>query len=112
MIERQQKRVVVVEAEKYDNGFPPETVPEFLKWLDEKVGEIPKEFLSEAEIVLETTNSWDMAYAKIRISYLRPETDEEMEARFEYANKSAARARINELRQLAELKAKYEGEQQ
>src|SRR5690348_5106317 len=79
---RQEKRVVVMEAEQYDSGSPPSPLLEFAAWLDGIMSEIPEEYHSAAQIEFDSTSSYyDSHYGHVEVSYRRPETDAEMAER-------------------------------
>lgn len=112
MNEHKTKTVMVVQVSQYDAAFPPENADNFVQWVNQKISEIPEQYMSSAKVEIGAEDSYGSYHATIEISYRRPETDEEMQARI-YAQESfAEQRRSRELRQLAELKAKYEGEQQ
>ena len=99
--------VKVFEQEQYDGEWPPENAISAIAWLQEKVDSIPAAFRADAKIEIEGVTSYDSGYAKITISYTRPETDEEESARENAENFCAEQQRQRELKQLAELQAKY-----
>lgn len=76
-----QKRVTVLDVEKYDEGFPPEGVQAFAEWLNKAVGAIPEEHLSSAKIEIGSTSRYEDTYATVEIYYTREETAEEVAAR-------------------------------
>jgi hypothetical protein len=113
MSERQSVLVRVFEGDKYANEWPPEKLVEAVAWLADKLEGIPEQYRSEATFEISSSCSYeDSSYAEIEISYWRPETDEEMEARL-----SAKRRREEDQRQrkeaadralYEELRQKYE----
>lgn len=79
---RRQKQVVVVNAEQYDPDFPPTPLLEFQAWLEAMIEDIPEEYRGTATVEFDSAGSYyDSHYAKVEISYYRPETDEEWAAR-------------------------------
>jgi hypothetical protein len=102
------KSITVVQAERYDPGFPPKKLTEFLEWLNKHVAQIPKEFIASAEIEFDSVSDYgDGHYAAIEISYMRPETDEEMSERQNSMRRAQQRQQAEELELLHRLKQKY-----
>lgn len=66
------------------------------------------ERLGAEEIIIEANNSWDVPYLEIEAVYRRLETDEEFERRVAMYKKQQEIVKAKELRQLEELKNKYE----
>lgn len=52
----------------------PESLPDFIEWMQDKLAEIPEEYRQSAKIEVKDYNEWDCAEYVIR--YTRPETDE------------------------------------
>lgn len=99
-------KVNVIDAEQYDEGFPPSGLLDFSKWLQSKIDAIPEEYRETAQIEIESVSSYeDTHYASISINYWRPETDEEIEARVQKerirreAEEEKARQTYEKLRQ-------------
>ena len=106
---KRSRTVIVFEEEQYDGEWIPNNAAEVLEWLSDKVNSIPEEFRDSALFEVDARSNYeDSAYASIRISYVRPETDEEEAKREDEERRHAERRRDGELRKLAELKAKYE----
>lgn len=99
--------VTVFEQEQYDGEWPPENAISAIAWLQEKIDSIPAVFRANAKIEIDGVTCYDSGYAKITISYTRPETDEEESERQNAENLRAAQQRQRDLKQLAELQAKY-----
>jgi hypothetical protein len=106
---RQEKRVTVVSAEQYDPDFPPGSLLAFQAWLQAIIDEVPEELRNTAEVEIESTSSYyDSHYANIKVTYRRPETDDERAER-----KAGVLARLDQQRQAewaayGALKAKFE----
>lgn len=99
--------VTVYTSEQFDDDYPPENALEFIEFLSNKINEIPVEYRNNAAIQLYSGRDHDVTFVSIRISYMRPETDEE-EARREAEEREHNDAvRIRELRELAALREKY-----
>jgi len=105
---RQEKRIVTVKAEQYDPDFAPGQLQEFVLWSNALLDEIPEEFRATAEIEISSTSSYyDSHYATIEVTYRRPETDEEWEARKQDVAARMQEEKQRELNLLAQLQAKY-----
>ncbi len=112
MVDRKTKKVEVAFAKQWNSNFPPIEAVDFVKWMNARLAEIPDQYMDSAIINIDSYVSHDEACATIRITYETPETDEEMADRALKENEMQARQKAGELRLLASLKAKYEGEQQ
>jgi len=101
--------VTVFCEDEYNKDWPPENAVGFVEWFAQKLEQVPVEYRSKATIALDSVGSYeDSHYVNIGISYSRPETDKEEQNRLAYENNKMLRLKENELRTLAELKAKYE----
>lgn len=87
--------------------WPPTNAIVFLQWFTWKIAEIPEEFRANAKVEIEGVSSYGNANAHMSITYCRPETDEEAQAREQKEIALAKAKKDAELRQLAALKAKY-----
>ncbi len=106
---RKQKRVVVFDEEQYDGEWPPISATECVAWFTKKIETIPSEHRATATIEIDSVDSYeDTSYARIVISYDRPETDDEMMIREKEELRCREEQEARELRTLAGLKAKYE----
>lgn len=107
------KRMVTVkllEAEKYDSGFPPEGVIEFSEWLGALMAQVPAEHAGTAKLEIDSIGSYENShYATVCFMYDRPETDEEEAVRLANNRLAAEAKRSRELQQLEDLRRKYEG---
>ncbi len=104
---RQEKRIITLKAEPYQLGFPPTQLQEFILWANSLTDEIPEEYLSTAEIVIGAHHEYDDIDADIQVSYRRPETDEEWDARKQGVMTRMQAEQQRELNLLAQLQAKY-----
>lgn len=95
-MDRQDTRVKVFEGERYNNGWPPERAIEFVAWLNERLAQIPVDYMGSARVEIGSTQSYGDDYATIEISYIRPETDEEVAERY-----AAQRQRLDQDEQWA-----------
>ncbi len=84
----------------YTAGIP-SSLPEAIKWLQEKLVEIPEACRNSAQLDLDTQNSYGETYPNIEIRYSEPESDAEVVRRVQIERE---RARIAEEAD----KAKYE----
>jgi hypothetical protein len=97
-------------VEQYDDGFPPSSLAEFQGWLSEYINKIPVEHRRTAQVEIDSVGSFeDTHYAKIRISYTRPMTDEERAQEQAQTKRAQAEIVAHELALLRGLKAKYGG---
>lgn len=100
--------VTVFNKERYDGEWPPEDAAGAIAWLSEKVESIPEAFRSTARIELDSAGDYEGPhYARIKITYSRPETDEEETNRMQEEEARQQRRRQEELDTLARLQAKY-----
>ena len=105
----QTKTVTIVEAEQYDDGFPPTTLLDFNAWLQAHIASIPPEYRSRAEILFDSRESYgDAIYVTVCISYERPETPEELAERIQGSRQAIAEKALRERLLYEQLKAKYE----
>ena len=102
-------KVEVFNEEQYDGEWPSENGAEFIAWFQEKLESIPQEFRGSAKIELDSVSGYEgSSYASIEIYYYRPETEEEAKVRESKSQYRAELLRQRELRQLEELKRKYD----
>lgn len=106
---RKNKEIIIFDQEQYDGEWPPENAMKCLAWFSAKVEDIPQEFRSTAKIEIEGFGGYEgSAYANIKITYVRPETDEEVAERELKESNQKSQQELRERQQLAALKAKYE----
>jgi hypothetical protein len=67
----------------------PEKATEFMAFWQSKLDKIPDEFMDSARVEVEAESYHNGASLDVEISYVRPETDSEMESR-EYQEKQIA----------------------
>lgn len=100
--------VTVFDQEQYDGpDWPAPEADKFIAWLSEKVRTIPQEYRSAARIEFSTAYRYEDAYARIEISYTRPETGAEEAIRLGHAQRKAENDRQEELAVLRRLQEKY-----
>jgi hypothetical protein len=111
------KKVIekVIDAEQYDDDFPfrydgiGKTLLGAIEALKSIAEAIPEEHRAAATFSVDSNSGYeDSHYASIEISYLRDETDEEMERRLRSEAMEADMLKHAEINMLAKLKAKYE----
>lgn len=102
-----QTRYISKTIEEYDAEFPPEDATECVAWFTKVLSDIPEQYRSIAKIRIGSETSYDWHKPVIKVSYTRPETDEEEAERESAERASLAAQREAELRTLAALQAKY-----
>jgi len=100
-----QEKLISMTVEEFDKDWPPVNANECVAWFQNKLQEIPEEFRSNAQIKFDTTYDHDIP--RIKISYFRPETDEEEVRRVQGDAMREEYRRNDELQVLARLQAKY-----
>lgn len=110
---KKELRFKVYSGKQYDSFFPGYwSAPRVMKWLEEKVAQIPPECLGDSWILFDTDDSYESHQATIEIGYKRLETDDEFRERTEREQAHKAdvdRARESEERSTYErLRQKYE----
>ena len=74
--------VTVFAWEQYEDGEgPPEKVVDVIAWLSTVLDGIPAEYRNNATFEIDSETSWDQSLAKLEISYERPPTPAEIQAR-------------------------------
>ena len=79
-----------------------------IKFLHDKLLEVPEEYRSDAEIVFEAKDDYGQASLEIDLYYQREENEEEKEERSRKSMRAFELEVDTELELLAKLKAKYE----
>lgn len=80
-MDRRNTEVIVMEVEEFDKDWPKSSLKEFTKWFAEQVEKIPSQYIESASLEFGSRNCYEDSYANIKVSYERPETDEEFAAR-------------------------------
>jgi hypothetical protein len=62
-------------------GILPDSLPRAIKWLQRYLDKVPPKLRTKARVSFDTTMEYGETYPRIRITYSRPETDEEWAAR-------------------------------
>ncbi len=82
---------------------------EFTEWINQAKLKIPEEYLATAKIEVGAYNPYsDSIYTTIRVWYVRPETQQEIDARIEHIKEREEATKKNELAQLRNLIDKYQ----
>lgn len=94
----------VTEFQRGDDEFPPEDAAKFVAWFAEKYQAIPVEHRASATVEIDTwDDGWGAGGPLVRISYERPETDDERRHREREEGLAAERRERDDLRKLHEL---------
>lgn len=101
------KEITVKVFDKKSEYDLPETPEAFLAYWKEKFERVPEQFRASTRVEVEANTCYDSAQLSIAVSYVRPETDEEMSRRERDEASRLSAQEENERRQLAALKAKY-----
>lgn len=104
-------RITVVDQEQYDGGpfkFNG-TLDEVILTLTEIRAGIPEQYRATATCEISSVLSYeDSTYANIKVTYLRPETDEECKVREDMARRQSDVVARYERTQYERLKAKFD----
>ena len=105
---RMKKTIVVFKSTSFWDL--PTKASEFMAFWQSKLDEIPNAYRDTAEIEVEAEPSYeDSAVLSVRVTYSRPETDDEVSSRERQENAAKERQREREMAQLRELRKKYPG---
>lgn len=102
-----ERTVIVIEAEKYEVGFPPEDFRGFMQHLEELYSQIPELYRDSAKIELGVAHIYEDSYPKIEVRYKRPLTEEEIQAEDDAKKRNEEFRRKQELDTLRRLQEKY-----
>lgn len=97
---------VMVEVFELTDGEWEMTIPEFFKWIEEAVAEVPEEFRDKI-IIKATEADSDNLRVDINASYTRPETEEEIQEKAEHQRRYDEETEASERRRYEQLKAKF-----
>lgn len=101
-------QVVLVDAEQYDGGFPPESAEAFVDWLSDLIESVPEEFRGSTTIELNSSSGYEGShYAHIKVAYRRPETDEELGRRVQEYERAVAEKEAHDRQEFERLKSKF-----
>ena len=100
--------VVHFDKEKFDGEWPPVDAERTVAWFQEKLESIPAEFRHTAKIEFESASGYEGDhYARIVITYMRPETAQESAERNARDDAMRRMVEASERAELARLQAKY-----
>jgi len=102
-----QVKVFEGESSYGQKDWPSEKATEFIKWFQNKVDLIPSEYRDKAVIELTSSTVWDSSVVDLTISYTRPETIEEQQAREFEAIRRQQQQESTERQTLTYLRSKY-----
>lgn len=102
------KKITVVDANQYEDGFPPSILDGFLAWVQETTAEIPKEYWGDTHVEFGSYESYGSAYGSVEVYYYREETDQEAQDRMDRLEAKQRSEMARELETLERLKRKYE----
>lgn len=104
----QERVITVLSIEQFDEDWPPSDGLEFIQWFGTKIEPIPVEYLDSVRVEIDSIEGYENShYARIEITYRRPETADEVTARLaDYARRHQT-VEAEERRQLALLAGKY-----
>lgn len=86
---------------------PPIDLISFYAWISEMIGRVPTDCLDTAQFMIETLETSDDVFANVRITYERPETDDELQERAIRERHCRYLIEERERKLLRELRAKY-----
>ena len=111
MVDKQITTVVVHNEAVWDfmPGWPSDSkVVDFIAWLDGVINDIPTEYRKVAGIKIDSISGYEGEHhAEVMVSYERPETDEEMEARVARNERRNRDIETRERQDYARLRKKY-----
>lgn len=93
-----------INIKSWDESFD-HSIKEFLKEIEQIIASVPVEFKNDVRIEFDRYGD----PAEITISYVRPETQQEINIRNKYEIKQQEEQEKRDRAALARLKAKYEG---
>lgn len=95
----------------YESGWSserPDNLTEYIAWLEAKLAEIPEQYRASANVEIEACPSYEGSVVlEYRITYTRPETDQERECREGAEVLQNAQREAQERAELKRLRAKY-----
>lgn len=90
-----------------ESAYLPTTPVAFMDYWEEKFDRVPEEFRGSTEVNAEAHPYYDCAQLEVRVSYVRPETDEEVDKREALEEQKRKQQEEKDRMRLAELKAKF-----
>lgn len=112
MSKRQNVTITVFDGEQHGGDWPtpgyPAHLVDAINWFQSKLEEIPVEYRETALCEIDSAGGYEGShYGHIEISYVRPETDEEMASRIVRNEQREAAKRVEEIAALRALRARY-----
>ena len=106
---RQKVQVTVFNGSQYEqDGWPPEDAAGFLAWFQKRISAIPAEHMAKAKVEITAQREYyDDVSTNIEITYLRDETDAEMQSRLAAEKRRKDAIEASERAMLAGLQQKY-----
>ena len=101
------KRVSVFSAERLDGSWPPDNLRQFIKWLQDRLAEVPWQHHGSAEIEISSGGGWDGYQPTLGISYSRLEASAETAERLDNDRIRAEVCEAEERAHFERLKQKY-----
>jgi len=101
------KKVIIYDIDNGDNSLPPENLGQLVPWLYYQLRSIPVEFHGSAKVEMIATESYGCPELSYEISYERPETDEETEARGNQDREREERQFRDALETIGRLRQRY-----
>lgn len=98
------KIVEVLYVEGGEDGFPPENLLEFQKWVNDLVDRVPEEFRESTGVSIYSGGYIDDPFPVVEVRYPRPYTEEELDAKEAKSIVLEAQYREKKLAQLGQLK--------
>lgn len=107
------KTVTVFEGTQWDGHFPDSdsTLPQVIAWLLAKLEQIPAEYQDCSQCSFGGEDYYGSPKATLKISYIRPETDDEIRVRETEARARSLLSQADERRQYERLKEKFGGDE-
>ena len=108
MKQNEHRVVYQTEGYGYENEDLPTNPEKFMKFFQDKLNQIPKEFKENGYIEISSTHDrHDYDHIEVKIGYTRPETDDEERNRLERMSHHLAIKEAKEMEEFKRLQDKY-----